>query len=483
MPNETEAYNLRRRAVTSPCPSAPIPLPSYALRALAVLEKAGFESWIVGGYVRDTLLDRPSADIDIATQAPWQDVQRVFEGQGYRTHETGTAHGTLTAIVDEQALEITTFRCDGAYTDARHPKQVSFVRTIAEDLARRDFTINALAYHPARGLFDPYGGYADLEACIIRAVGDPDRRFSEDALRMLRACRFAAELGFAIDPTTFEGMMTNKGLLPRISVERVTHELQRLLLGAHAGSALVATVDVLAAVLPELVAMKGFEQRTPYHIYDVLEHTAHVVDGVPAYPLVRWAALFHDMGKPAAFFTDEKGTGHFYGHAAISVMLARGIMNRLAFSSAFTTRVLTLVARHDDVIDRSPKAVKRACARLGGDTDLFSALCDLKRGDARGQAARCSGRVADADELERILADTLAADEAFTLKKLALDGCDVIALGVPQGPLVGYALADALEAVIDERVANEPDALRVFVTEWRDEHRNSTLDDSCTTAR
>lgn len=451
-------------------PTVTIALPPYALEALDALEEAGFESWVVGGYVRDALLDRPSADIDIATQAPWQDVQRVFEAQGHRTHETGTAHGTLTVIVDEQALEITTFRSDGAYADARHPKQVSFVRTIAEDLARRDFTMNALAYHPARGLFDPYGGHADLEARVIRAVGDPARRFSEDALRMLRACRFAAELGFAIDPATFEGMLANKGLLPRISTERITHELQHLLLGAHAGSALIATVDVLAAVLPELVAMKGFEQRTPYHIYDVLEHTAHVLDGVPPYPLVRWAALFHDMGKPAAFFTDEEGTGHFYGHAAISVMLARGVMERLALSSAFMTRVLVLVERHDDVIDLTPKAVKRACTRLGGDADLFAALCDLKRGDARGQAPRCIGRVADADELERILADVLAADEAFSLKKLAIDGRGVIALGVPQGPLVGRALNEALDAVIDERIANEPDALRAFVEGWRDEH-------------
>lgn len=469
MPNRTESTPLCPDKAATSDPSAIIPLPRYAVQALATLEDAGFESWVVGGYVRDALLDRSSADIDIATQARWQDVQRVFEVHGFRTHETGTAHGTLTVIVDEQALEITTYRADGAYDDARHPKQVSFVRTIDEDLARRDFTINALAYHPVRGLFDPYGGSADLQAGTIRAVGDPARRFSEDALRMLRACRFASELGFAIEPATFEGMLANKGLLPRISAERITHELQRLLLGAHAGDAIVATADVLAAVLPELVAMKDFEQRTPYHIYDVLEHTARVVDGVPAYPLVRWAALFHDMGKPAAFFTDEDGTGHFYGHAAISVNLARGIMERLALSSAFMGRVLLLVERHDDVIDRTPKAVKRALSRLAGDTELFAALCDLKRGDARGQAPRCIGRVADADELECILADVLAADEAFSLKKLALDGRDVIALGVPQGPLVGRALADALEAVIDERIPNEPDALQAFVAGWLSE--------------
>ena len=271
---------------------------------------------------------------------------------------------------------------------------------------------------------------------------------------------------------SFEGMLANKGLLPRISTERITHELQRLLLGEHAGRALTATVDVLAAVLPELVAMKGFEQRTPYHIYDVLEHTARVLDGVPPYPLVRWAALFHDMGKPAAFFTDEDGTGHFYGHAAISVMLARGIMDRLALSSAFAAQVLTLVERHDDVIDRTPKAVKRALSRLGGNVELFAALCDLKRGDARGQAPRCIDRVSDADELESILSEILAADEAFSLKKLAIDGRDVIELGVPQGPLVGLALSDALDAVMDERIDNEACALRAFIEGWRAEHED-----------
>lgn len=447
-------------------PCSGLALPSYARVALETLEGEGYESWVVGGYVRDALLGRPCADIDIATAADWRDVQRIFESQGFRTHETGTAHGTLTVVVDERTLEITTFRTDGAYVDARHPKHVEFVRSIREDLARRDFTMNALAYHPERGMLDPYGGLEDLKARTIRAVGDPSRRFGEDALRILRACRFAAQLGFDIDAATFDGMLANKGLLSRISAERVTNELESMLLGCFAGRAIMDTSDVLGAVLPELVSMKGFEQRTPYHIYDVLEHTAHVVDGVPPYPLARWAALFHDMGKPAAFFTDENGTGHFYGHAAISVMLARGIMTRLSFSSAFTARVLKLVERHDDVIEASPKAVKRALARLGGDTELFAALCDLKRGDARGQAPRCAGRVQAADRLEEVLAGVLAADEAFSLKNLAIDGRDVMEVGVAQGPMVGLALTAALDAVIDEEVPNEPGALRAFVAGW-----------------
>ena len=302
-----------------------------------------------------------------------------------------------------------------------------------------------------------------MERGLIRAVGDPRERFAEDALRILRACRFSAELGYAIEPCTYQGMLENKGLLSKISAERVTHELQKLLLGAHAGDALLGCVDALSAALPELVAMKGFDQQTPYHIYDVLEHTARVVDGVPPYPLVRWAALFHDMGKPACFFKDENGTGHFYGHAAVSVPIARGVMQRLTFSNAFIDRVLVLVKRHDDVVPANPRAVKRMLARLGGDTELFAALCDLKRGDARGQSPKFSDpRIALADDLQRTLEEIIAADEAFTVKSLAINGRDVMKLGVAQGPEIGEALARLLDAVIDGEVANSAPDLEEY---------------------
>ena len=304
-----------------------IDLPEDALALLSILDAAGFEAWAVGGFVRDALLGRACSDIDIACSAMWADTKRVCEQAGLRTHETGVAHGTITVICGDSAFEVTTFRSDGQYKDGRHPDSVSFVSSIEEDLARRDFTINAMAWRPDRGLVDPFGGKADIQLGVIRAVGDPHQRFAEDALRILRACRFSAELGYAVEPCTYQGMLENKGLLSKISAERVTHELQKLVLGPHAGDALLACVDALSAVLPELVAMKGFDQQTPYHIFDVLEHTARVVDGVPPYPLVRWAALFHDMGKPACFFKDENGTGHFYErshsarhHAAADVL-------------------------------------------------------------------------------------------------------------------------------------------------------------------
>lgn len=448
--------------------SSSIPLISLnenAETALRVLEEGGFEAWLVGGCVRDALLGRPCSDIDIASNAHWHDVQRLFENRGFATHETGTAHGTITVIVNSQPFEITTYRCDGSYNDSRHPDSVRFVSSIEEDLARRDFTINAMAYHPDRGLIDPYGGKSDLDHGIIRAVGNPKKRFDEDALRILRACRFSAQLGFAIEEGTYGGMLYNKGLLYKVSAERIVHELDRLLLSDHAGGALTSTVDVLSAVLPELVAMKGFNQHTPYHIYDVLEHTAHVVDGVPPYRLVRWAALFHDMGKPACFFSDDDGTGHFYGHANVSVFIAKGIMSRLKMSPAFAGRVLTLVKRHDEVVEPTPRAVKRMLARLDGDTELFGALCDLKRGDARGQAPQCAGRIELANELERVLRDIQAKGEAFSLKDLAVSGHDAISLGIDQGPAVGAALESALAAVIDERIPNERESLIAFLRE------------------
>lgn len=439
-------------------------VPGSAMSVISVLEQAGYEAWCVGGFVRDSLLGRPVADIDIATSALWEQTESVCLAAGMRVHRTGTKHGTVTVVCDDDAFEVTTFRVDGAYSDARHPDSVHFVRSLDEDLARRDFTINAMAYHPKRGLRDPFGGFNNASQRIIRTVGDPSQRFQEDALRILRAARFSSQLGFSIDSETYSAMMAGKSLLAKVSSERITAELQKLILGKDACRALLSTVDVLSAVLPELVSMKGFDQCTPYHSYDVLEHTARAVAGTPPYPLVRWAALFHDMGKPGAFFKEETGRGHFYGHAKISVTLARGIMDRLSFSPSFKERVLILVERHDEVYEPTPKAVKRALARIGGDVELFRALCDLKKGDASAQApAYAAERMEKADQLRRVLEEILAADEAFSLKHLAINGKDAMEAGIPQGPAVGAALNAALDAVIDERIPNDREALLAFL--------------------
>ena len=300
----------------------------------------------------------------------------------------------------------------------------------------------------------------------LRAVGDPQERFGEDALRILRACRFASQLGFAIEDETYDALLSHKHLLARISAERVTHELDGFVRGAFVHDALMRTVDVLAAVLPELVAMKGFDQRSPYHIYDVLEHTAWTLHHAPEDPLVRWAALFHDVGKPASFFVGENGVGHTYGHAAIGVQVARGAFQRLRLPSAFCDRVTTLIAHHDDVLEPTPKAVKRTIARMGGDPSLFAALCKLKRADALAHGPGCADRVLLAGRLEETLSRVLADGEAFCRKKLALDGNAVMSLGVPAGRAVGAALAAALDAVIDDEVENDPASLAAFVRGW-----------------
>lgn len=440
-----------------------IELPFHAATSLDVLEQAGFEAWCVGGFVRDALMGKPGADIDVATSATWQQAQQAFEKQGFRTHETGVKHGTVTAIVDDEPVEVTTYRIDGPYDDGRHPASVTFVRDIAADLNRRDFTMNAIAYHPTRGLLDPHHGVEDIASGVIRAVGDPERRFSEDALRILRACRFASQLGFSIDETTMAGMLACAPSLSNIAAERILKELQGFVCGLHAHDALMACADALVPLVPELSAMRGFDQKTPYHVYDVLEHTAYVMQNTPPYPLVRWAALFHDMGKPRAFFADESGTGHFYGHAKLSIEFARPVMKRLGMSPSFAADVLLLVRYHDDVIEPTPKAVKRMLRRLDGRIDLFRAMCDLKRGDALAQAPQCHSRVELADALDRTLDGILEAQEAFSLKDLAINGSDLMALGVNQGPEIGRLLESALEAVIDEQVANNRDDLLAFV--------------------
>ena len=441
-------------------------LPPVALTTLEVLEGGGFEAWCVGGFVRDALLGRSVHDVDVATSARWQEAQRLFEAAGFATHETGVAHGTLTVVVGGEPVEVTTYRVDGAYRDGRHPDAVSFAHSIEEDLSRRDFTVNAMAFHPERGLLDPFGGQADLAAGVLRTVGDPHKRFSEDALRILRGCRFASQLGFALEDETWAAAVSQKSLLARVSAERILHELDGLLCGEHVHDALLGTADVLSFVLPELVAMRGFPQATPYHIYDVLEHTAWAVQRVPAEPLLRWAALCHDMGKPAAAFTGPDGVGHFYGHAAVSVELARGLLERLKAPTALREGVLALVRRHDDVVEPTPRCVKRMLRRLGGDPALFRALCALKRADALAQAAHCALRAELADELVRVLDAVMAADEAFSLAQLAVDGRDVLALGARPGPLGGAALQAALDAVIDEQVPNDPAALQAFLADW-----------------
>ena len=440
------------------------PLPESARRVIDALETAGFEAWVVGGFVRDALLGRSVHDVDIATNALWQDAKQACESAGLRTYETGTAHGTISVQAARDAIaEVTTYRTEGAYSDARHPDEVRFVTSIEEDLARRDFTMNAIAYHPARGLHDPYQGSADIAAGVIRAVGDPQKRFAEDALRILRALRFASELGFALDPATQKAANACAKQLDLIAPERISAELNRLLCGQNVRAVLMDHAAVIDTVLPELSPMRGFDQKTPYHIYDVFEHTAYVVECAPATTLLRWAALLHDVGKPDSFTVDDKGQGHFFGHAKRSAAIAEHVMARLKMPARFSTDVVQLVRYHDTHIQPDRVPVKKLLRKMGGRDGLMRELCDLQWADAQSHAPGFRTRGDMARNVEALMEQVLAENEVFSLRQLAIGGGDILSLGVEPGPAVGQLLEEALDEVVCDRLPNDRDALMAFV--------------------
>lgn len=448
-------------------------LSDKAVEILDAIEKNGYQAWLVGGCVRDAILGRECNDVDIATSASWEEVERICLNEGMEVRRSGTKHGTVTVLVpierdsgDYEAFEVTTFRIDSpTSSDNRHPDYVEFTDSVIEDLARRDFTMNAMAWHPDRGLLDPFGGLDDIENKTIRVVGSPNERFKEDALRILRGCRFASQLGFSIEDETSSSMLVNKRLLLSISAERITSELDLLLLGDFVHDAIMDYVDVLAICIPELMSMKGFEQRTKYHIYDVLEHTAYAVQHAKKSRLVRWAAFCHDMGKPSCSFFDEKGVQHFYGHAIAGARITRSLLDRLAVSGSFKEKVCTLVANHIDTIEPTAKCVKRALARLDGRVDMLEDLFELKMADMKAHAPDYVNQTDGIERARLALSDLIESSEAFSLKQLAVTGNDIVLLGVAQGPEIGEVLNALLNATIDGAVENDKDALIRYAKE------------------
>lgn len=445
-------------------------VPKSVLGVIDILERGGYETWLVGGFVRDLLLERPLHDFDLACAAPWQKTKELCLAAGFAVHETGTKHGTLTVVANDHVLEITTFRTEGEYLDHRRPSRVSFTNSIEEDLARRDFTINAMAFHPERGILDPYQGQQDLKAGLIRCVGNAEKRFSEDALRILRALRFASQLGFALDTQTLKAANARRDDLRLIANERIESELTKLLCGEAIFPILMQYTAILNVVLPELKGMQGLDQKTKYHIYDVYEHTAWVVHYSPATPLSRWAGLLHDVGKPDTFFIDEDGVGHMYGHPKVSVEHVRNIAKHLRFPRAFTHDLALLVRYHDARPAPTRKAIRRLYAKLEGKEYLFHALCDLMRADSLAQAPEYHERVAITNELEALFDEMIAEDEVFSLRDLPISGKDLIEAGIPEGPLVGQALNAALEEVIEERLSLDYEALLAFALDYYRNH-------------
>ena len=438
-------------------------LPESIQNCLDLLENAGFAAYAVGGCVRDACLGLTPHDYDLCTSALPEQTEEVF--RDYRLVLAGEKHGTVTVLTEGGPVEITTFRTEGGYRDNRHPDWVKFVPDIEGDLSRRDFTVNAMAYSPKRGFSDPFGGREDLKNHILRAVGDPEARFREDSLRILRGVRFAARFGLTPVEKTMAAMLSQAHLMENLARERVFEELCKLLLAAKAAD-ITRFAPILAAVIPELAPMIGFDQHSPHHAYDLITHTAHVVEGVPTTLPLRWAALLHDTGKVTTFTLDATGRGHFYGHARDSAAIADKILRRLKAPTALREEAVALIGRHMTRLQPDRKLLRRQVSKYGFPT--VEAMLALQQADmgSKGTGEDDGSTVFAA--VQQLLADLKAEDACLSLKDLAVNGTDLITLGF-QGKEIGACLSALLEQVIEERLPNERNALLAWAAEQKEE--------------
>ena len=438
-------------------------LPSGAAFIIDRLNKNGHKAYVVGGCVRDSLLGIVPKDWDICTSALPEEMQAIFHDQ--HVVETGLKHGTLTVVMQHIPYEVTTFRVDGAYTDHRHPDEVRFVTDVREDLARRDFTVNAMAYHPEEGLVDAFRGQEDLAAGVIRCVGEAGHRFDEDALRILRALRFASTYCFDIEEKTAAAVHSLKETLSGVAAERIRVELAKLLCGRGAGDILRAYHDVICQVLPQLSPMVGFEQHTPHHRYDVWEHTIRAVKAVPPTETLRLTMLLHDSGKPAAFTMDENGVGHAYGHQKISAAIADTVLTALRVDNATHERVLKLVEHHDWPLSTERTLLKRRLHKFG--EEALWQLIDVQRADAMGKGTLTDEEIDQRfTQLRKALQELIDSQPCVTLKDLQVKGGDLMAAGL-KGKAIGACLEHLLNEVMAERLDNQRDALLAAAAQWK----------------
>lgn len=431
-----------------------INIPENIAVVLDKLQSAGYEAYIVGGCVRDSIMGMTPHDYDITTSALPQETERVFEG--FRIIETGLKHGTVTVISEGQTVEITTFRVDGQYKDGRHPQDVTFTASICDDLSRRDFTINGIAFSPSRGKIDPFGGEEDISRRIIRCIGDPDRRFGEDALRILRALRFASVLGFEIENDTAQSIRRNYCRLALVSSERILSELKRLLCGENVLDVLLGFPEVFSAIIPQLAPMVGYDQGSRYHDSDLYTHTARAVAAAQPEPALRLAMLLHDTGKPHCRTTDENGECHYYGHAEKSAEIAENVLRALKCDNALRERVCEIVRFHDIPIHLSAKYMRRQLSRHGLDklTDIFRAHI----ADDSAKQPFCLERIPVAEQAIAMAEKIAAEMPCVSLKQLAVRGEDLRGI-VPPSPEMGRILNALLGEVIDGVTPNERSAL------------------------
>lgn len=433
-------------------------IPDYVNDILKVLHKYGYKAYCVGGCVRDSILGVSPHDWDVCTNARTDDMMRVFKKAKMRVLETGIKHGTVTVLNNSKGVEVTTFRIDGKYTDHRRPDSVIFTSDLKADLSRRDFTVNAMAYSPKDGIIDLFGGYNDLVNRVLRTVGDPDERFNEDGLRIMRAIRFSATKNLTIDLDTLGSINRNKSLLKFISAERLNSELCKLLMTENTDRLLLLLMnpivfETLKVFIPEIEPMINFMQNNPYHIYDVWEHTVRTICATPVDRYLRLSALFHDIGKPSTYTVDGTGIGHFKGHPTVSADIAHNIMFRLRFSNSDINMVDIIVRNHEFFHDSniSKAAIKRLINKVGVDAARW--VIDLNRADIIGQGTGLD-RGDVLDKYEDIINEIVNDNEALSLKDLAVNGNDIMNLGC-KGKEVGEVLNYLLQLVISEKVDNE----------------------------
>lgn len=436
-----------------------IRLPFDVKLIIEKLRHNGYSCYAVGGCVRDSLRGIQPHDWDFTTSAPPQEIERVFAD--YQTVGVGKKYGTVAVIVGGELYEITTYRIDGEYSDSRHPDDVAFSDRLSDDLSRRDFTVNAMAYNDEDGLVDLYGGRQDLANGVIRCVGDPDQRFSEDALRILRALRFASTLGFTIEPETSDAILRQRKLLSDIAGERIREELLKLLCGDRADFVLRRYRSVIAVFIPELKGTFDFEQHSKHHNRDVYRHTVAAVHHIEPQPLLRVAMLFHDIGKPLAQTTDKYGAYHYRNHQKIGAAMTREILRRLCMPSAVIDEVCTLIRWHDERFQPDTVTIKRYLKQLGA--DVMQRLMLIQRADILAQSKymreeKLRNLSAVSDELHRII----AAGECYNLRQLAVNGSDLLHNGFCSGVRIGEILDALLDRVIEGALPNEKEPLLLY---------------------
>ena len=432
--------------------------------AIEILKSKGFEAFLIGGSVRDFVMGLPIGDIDITTNATPDEVKQVFAD--FRVIETGIKHGTVTVLINDEPLEITTYRSEGTYSDNRHPDSVVFSNSLADDVVRRDFTMNGIAFDFDNGFCDLVGGLNDIENQTIRCIGNAETRFCEDALRILRAMRFSAVLGFEIETETKKAIHKCRDLLKNISAERIREEFTKLICGKNAYNVLQEFADVVTVFIPEISDCVGFEQKNRHHCFDVYTHTLKAVEKSSQNNIIRLALFFHDIGKPSVAHFDEKGEQHFYSHPKKSAEMTETIMTRLRFDNDTKNKVVTLVRMHDspimvnDMTKPDRKRLKKIMSQIGA--DLIFDLIEIKYCDNSAQNPEYFRGEDFYKQTRDIITEIINEKECFSIKHLAIDGNDLIALGY-KGKKIGEALEKCLTAVIDGKVENEKSELIKFI--------------------